>query len=69
MSADAKAWPEDERGYLWKGICDANPGVETPDGAGLSEVLLTLDFWNGRPLAWSIHVYPDGRTGLVGYTT
>ena len=68
MSADAKAWPVDDEGYLWAGICDARLDEQTLDGYGLTEVLRILESQMGRRLRWTPHLYPDGRIGLRGFT-
>jgi len=68
MSADAKAWPEDEHGYMWKGICDARPDDVTLDGFGLTEVLLILELQMKCRLNWHVREYSTGF-GLVGYVS
>jgi hypothetical protein len=69
MSADAKAW-YDDGGRSWKATHDG-PCVEGASdhqyGESLSDVLRGVEHCTGTRLRWEIRVYPDGKTGLVGW--
>ena len=66
MSADAKAWYDDS-GWVWCGINDRCD--ETHKECSLSDLLRSVEACenDGRVMRWQIRVYPDGRTGLVGW--
>ena len=66
MSADAKAWIDDD-GWVWHGINDLCKKTHT--AVGLSDLLRELEACEnkGHSMRWQIRVYPDGKTGLVGW--
>jgi hypothetical protein len=72
MSADAKVW-YDESGWSWRGLHDGEcrpSALEHRQQLSLSELVMGIEqCMGGRPMRWEIRQYPDGRSGLVGYTT
>lgn len=66
MSSDAKAWTDDD-GWTWHGINDLCEEVHM--AVGLTELLRELETCEnkGSPMRWQIRIYPDGKTGVVGY--
>jgi hypothetical protein len=66
MSADAKAWQDDD-GWVWHGVNDLCDQQHTE--VGLLDLLRALETCEnkGQPMRWTIHVYPDGQTGLRGF--
>lgn len=75
MSADAKAWPKTEgSGWVWEGIHDGSCKYHLTDNkhhGTLSEVLTEISrcLESEDCMSWEIREYPDGKTGLVGYTS
>ncbi len=71
MSADAKVWQDDEGGWLsWRGSHDGPCNRPTPhdQGSNLFDLLEDIGYCMGT-VRWEFRVYPDGKAGLVGYTT
>lgn len=69
MSADAKMWYDDSRGWLaWRGVHDGDCGEPHEHGENLPELMAGIEQCMGCKLRWEMRQYPDGRAGLVGYT-
>lgn len=73
MSADAKLWTDgEERDWLaWKGLHDGPCSCQIPHDQGDTLAHLIRDIetcMGGRPMRWVLHVYPDGKAGLRGFT-
>ena len=69
MSADAKAWSDGD-GWSWRGSHDGTcrGGAHAHHcGDDLRTLLEELEYCQAQSLRWEICVYPDGRTGLLGY--
>jgi hypothetical protein len=70
MSSDAKVWQDGDGWISWKGVHDGACISECyihEQGMSLSSVLEQIEKVFGQTLRWSIRIYPDGKTGLVGY--
>lgn len=70
MSADAKAWYDDD-GRNWRGLHDGPCLSPIPHDQGDTLVNLLTDIERcmvgDGALRWMIRVYPDGKAGLVGW--
>lgn len=75
MSADAKAWQEDDGSWhiIHDGECEAfDAGTVRHHGTAydLMELLQHIGAALETPsMRWEFRTYPGGKTGLVGYTT
>jgi hypothetical protein len=68
MSADAKVWTDGD-GREWQGNHDGlcAPDAVSHEAGQLGLVISGIEWCMGADMRWEIRVYPDGKTGLVGW--
>lgn len=71
MSCDAKVWSEDPEGWFWNGIHDGACHFSGHREMLLPELLRSIETCMGpaAPMRWLPRTYPNGKVGLIGYTS